>query len=109
MFFNLFSLIEFRRIVHDDEFICDSMTVAITRDPLSLTRALEVFITPMEEQGDTGIVGMQDRIESHSHNILLRERIENINGMQGTELPSFRWLPYILTGFVITQISYMVV
>jgi len=109
MFFNPFSLVEFRRIVHDDEFICDSMAIAITRDPSALVRAIEVFISPVEEKSDNGISGMQKRIESHSHNVLISERIEHVSSMQGTELPSFSWGPYVMTAYAIIQICYMVV
>ncbi len=108
MFFNLFSLIEFRRLVHDDEFICDSMTVSITNDPHSLARALEVFITPVDDQAGAGIAGMRSRLEVHSHNAIIRERIQNVN-RQGTALPGFNWLLFVVTGFTIIQISYMVV
>ena len=109
MFFNPFSLVEFRRIVHDDEFICDSMAIAITRDPSALVRAIEVFISPVEEKSDNSISGMQKRIESHSHNVLISERIEHVSSMQGTELPSFSWGPYVMTAYAIIQICYMVV
>ena len=109
MFFNLFSLIEFRRLVHDDEFICDSMTVTVTKDPPSLARALEVFITTLDDQSVTGIAGMRSRLEIHSHNALIRERIQNISAMQETELPAFNWLLFVITAYTIIQISYMVV
>jgi Zn-dependent protease with chaperone function len=105
MFFNLFSLIEFRRLVHDDEFICDSMTVAVTRDPMSLVRALEVF----EDLPDTTFAGMQSRLETHSHNALLRERIQHLQNMEEAGLPAFSWTLYLITGYAIMHISYMVV
>ena len=106
MFYNPVSLVEFRRIVHDDEFICDAITVSKTKDPAALIGAISSFYYhPAETEG---LSQMKERIESHSHNLLLDERIARLReiGHEGPE--RFRWVPFLLTASVILVMGYLV-
>jgi len=108
MFYNPVSLIEFRRLVQDDEFICDERTVSLTRKPDALISAIKTFYSHPKEDKAARILLVKDIIESHSHNLLLKERIMRIRkGIINS--PGFGWGKYILTIVVILKINYMVV
>lgn len=109
MFYNPISLIEFRRLVQDDEFICDELTVFLTKKPYSLIEALKVFYSHPGEGKRSKISLMRDVIESHSHNLLLDERIAGLQEKAIAEDRKFGWGKYILTVIVILKINYMVV
>jgi beta-lactamase regulating signal transducer with metallopeptidase domain len=108
MFYNPVSLVEFRRVVHDDEFICDAITVSKTRNPAALIAAISSFYY-LPAQGPEGLSQMKERIESHSHNLLLDERVQKLQeiGHDGPE--RFGWIPFMLTASVILVMGYLVV
>jgi Zn-dependent protease with chaperone function len=108
MFYNPVSLIEFRRVVHDDEFICDAITVSITKNPAALIAAISSFYYH-PAQGPQGLLQMKERIESHSHNLLLDERIQKLRetSLEGNE--PFGWAPFMITVSVILVMGYLVV
>lgn len=108
MFYNPVSLVEFRRVVHDDEFICDAITVSITKNPAALIAAISSFYYH-PDQGPQGLYQMKERIESHSHNLLLDERIQRLRetGLEVQE--HFAWAPFMLTASVILVMGYLVV
>ncbi len=108
MFYNPVSLVEFRRIVHDDEFICDAIAVSLTRDPAALIAAISSFYYHPDE-GPQGISQMKERIESHSHNLLLDERIEKLRAIDVEGQEHFGWAPFALTASVILAVGYLVV
>jgi len=101
-------LVEFRRVVHDDEFICDAITVSKTQNPAALIAAISSFYYHLA-QGPEGLSQMKERIESHSHNLLLDERIRKLQeiGHDGPE--HFGWIPFMLTASVILIMGYLVV
>lgn len=109
MFYNPVSLIEFRRLVQDDEFICDNITVSVTKKPDALTSALKVFYSHPKEDKASKISVAKDIIESHSHNLLLKERILKIEEKGIGDNPKFGWGKYILIIIIILKINYMVV
>ncbi len=108
MFYNPVSLVEFRRIVHDDEFICDAITISVTKDPQALIGALSAFFYYPEEQSGK-IAQMKEQVESHSHNLLLRERIKNLSNGLYHDSGKFIWPQYLLTLFAILLLGYWVV
>ncbi|TAN38486.1 MAG: hypothetical protein EPN25_13805 [Nitrospirae bacterium] len=108
MFYNPVSLVEFRRIVHDEEFICDAITISMTKNPTALIEALKAFYyDPDEEHGNP--MQMKDRVEIHSHNLILDERIGRLQGAASTGESGFRWLPFMLTACFIMTTGYLVV
>ncbi|MDP2158596.1 MAG: M56 family metallopeptidase, partial [Nitrospirota bacterium] len=64
MFYNPVSLVEFRRIVHDDEFICDAITISMTGDPQALINALSAFYYHPEDLSGR-LSQMKEQVESH--------------------------------------------
>ncbi|MGC2061843.1 MAG: M56 family metallopeptidase [Thermodesulfovibrionales bacterium] len=113
MFYNPVSLVEFRRIVHDDEFICDAITISITGKPEALITALSAFYyhhdsTHADEQ-EGGLSQMKERVESHSHNLILDERAEKLQNALRTGTGGFRLIPFIITASVIVVTGYLVV
>jgi len=108
MFYNPVSLVEFRRIVSDVEFICDAITISMTRDPQALISALSAFYYHPEDQSGK-ISRMKEQVESHSHNLLLDERIRNLNEGRYQKSEQFVWPQYLLTLSAILLLGYGVV
>lgn len=109
MFYNPVSLIEFRRLVQDDEFICDDITVSITKKPEALIAAINAFYSHQKEDEGPKISVVKDTIEIHSHNLLLKERIVKIQEKGIEDASGFGWVKFILTVIIILKINYMVV
>ena len=111
MFFNPVVLVEFRRIVQEEEKICDDMAVAMTRNPRALAEILRKF----NAEGETlslermrNISAFSDALEDYSHNVHLESRIRRLEegAMQrsGSEWPKF-----LITLAVISAINYFIV
>jgi hypothetical protein len=112
MFFNPIVLIVFRRIVQDDEHICDDITISLTNAPLVLASTLKVFYSSHSEffPGDFGgVKALQEGMESHSHNLLLKERIARLESEKGYTDKKFEWGKFLLTTAVVVVINYFVV
>ncbi len=112
MFFNPIVLIVFRRIVQDDEHICDDLTISLTEKPLVLASTLKVFYSS-DKKKETSMVGritsIKREIENHSHNLLLKERIERLESSNMFENKNFEWGKFLLTAGTIIIINYFVV
>jgi hypothetical protein len=112
MFFNPIVLIVFRRIIQDDEHICDDITVSLTKDPLVLASTLKVFYS---SHGDFppapfgGVGEFKEGVENYSHNLLLRERIARLESGAGYEDRYFEWGKFLLTISAVAVINYFVV
>jgi len=112
MFFNPIVLIVFRRIVQDDEHICDDITVSLTKSPRVLASTLKVFYASHSEFfSDTfvGVKALQEGVENHSHNLLLKERIARLESEKGYTDKEFEWGRFLLTITVVAVINYFVV
>jgi len=111
MFFNPVVLLEFRRLVQEEEKICDDMAVALTKTPRALSEALKKLYHKNENNSLLKlkkISEMKDSIEEYSHNIHIESRIHrlekgSINKTDG------EWFKLILTIVIITGINYFVV
>ena len=108
MFYNPVSLVEFRRIVHDDEFICDAITMSMTSDPQALISALSAFYYHPEDLSGK-LSQVKEQVESHSHNLLLDERIRNLAEDRYRKNERFAWPQYLLTLSAILLFGYRVV
>jgi beta-lactamase regulating signal transducer with metallopeptidase domain len=73
MFYNPVSLLVFRRLIQDDEQICDDITVSITKDPEALASALAVFHSEVSAKDVLKISALKDAVAHSSHNLLLEE------------------------------------
>jgi Zn-dependent protease with chaperone function len=112
MFFNPIVLIVFRRIVQDDEHICDDITVSLTKSPLVLASTLKVFYSSHSEFFSDAfgrVKALQEGVENHSHNLLLKERIARLESEKGYTDKEFEWGKFLLTTAVVAVINYFVV
>jgi len=112
MFFNPIVLIVFRRIVQDDEHICDDITVSLTKPPRVLASTLKVFYASHSEffsDAFVGVKALQEGVENHSHNLLLKERIARLESEKGYTDKEFEWGRFLLTITVVAVINYFVV
>ncbi len=109
MFYNPISLLEFRKLVQDDEHICDDITVSVTKDPASLASALRVFCLDVPGHEAFRLSVVKEAIESSSHNLLLNERIERLENHVSFGYHPFEWVRYCTTVAAIVVMSYFVV
>lgn len=112
MFFNPIALIVFRRIIQDDEHICDDMTVSITKKPYILASTLKVFYSSFYSLKPSllgKLTAMKEGIENYSHNLLLKERIARLESEDAAQERDFEWGKFLLTAGVIIIINYFVV
>ncbi|MHB8846724.1 MAG: M56 family metallopeptidase [Nitrospirota bacterium] len=81
MFYNPIILMEFRRIVQEEEKICDDLAVALTGNREALANALRKFYFPEDdEQGHMmrDSPRLRDRLEEYSHTLLMESRITRL-------------------------------
>jgi Zn-dependent protease with chaperone function len=81
MFFNPVALIEFRRIVHAEEDICDDVAVSWTRKPEALAIALQrLYRTPDAPEAFhiDSVFDLRSALEEHSHKLHIVERIRRL-------------------------------
>ena len=112
MFFNPIVLIVFRRIVQDDEHVCDDITVSLTKSPLVLASTLKVFYSSHSEffsDAFSGVRALQEGIENHSHNLLLKERIARLESEKGYTDKEFEVGKFLLITAVVAVINFFVV
>ena len=112
MFFNPIVLIVFRRIVQDDEHICDDITVSLTKAPLVLASTLKVFYSSHSEffsDAFGGVKALKEGMENYSYNLLIRERIARLESEKGYTDKEFEWGKFLLTTAVVAVINYYVV
>lgn len=112
MFFNPIVLVVFRRLVQDDERICDDITVSLTKSPQALASTLKVFYSSHSEFFSApfgGVMALKEWVENYSHNMLLKERIARLESGEGYEDKEFAWGKFALTIAVVAVINYFVV
>ncbi len=109
MFYNPISLLVFRRLIQDDENVCDEMTVSVTGNPSALASALQTFYVELPEVGRRGLSAIKSRIESSSHNLMISERIARLEGGAGIEPSRIGWGAFAITLVSILAIGYRVV
>lgn len=112
MFFNPVVLMEFRRIVQEEEKICDDVAVRMTGSRAALANALTKFYYGDESRDtslpDAGEARLRDRIEEYSHTLLIESRItrleEDVPPSPGSSVPAFA-----VTVLTIAGINYFLV
>ena len=110
MFFNPVVLVEFRRVVRNEEKICDDIAVSITHRPEALAEALKKFYavrdTPEHDVEQPMFTPV--RLEEYSYNMQLDTRITRLE--QNTpRSPGGQWFSLIIVILIIAGISYFVV
>lgn len=111
LFFNPVALMEFRRIVQEEEKICDDVAVAMTGNRAALAEVLEKFYYTDDEENPVPMQdapGLRDRLEEYSHTMLIESRITRLAAdparQEGRRLPVF-----FLTLATVLFINYFVV
>jgi Zn-dependent protease with chaperone function len=112
MFYNPIVLLVFRRIVQDDEHICDDITVSLTKSPGVLASTLKVFYSSHSEFFSDpfgGVKELKEGVENYSHNLLLKERIARLEHSESYPDSKFEWGKYLVTVGMVAVINYFVV
>lgn len=111
LFFNPVSLIEFRRVVRNEEKICDDIAVSLTRRPDALAEALKKFYScrEMPEPDDLKKpLFTPVPLEEYSYNLQLDGRITRL----GRSLPQSGgapWLYLVVAFLIVAAVNYFVV
>ena len=111
MFYNPVVLLEFRRIVQEDEKICDDFAVSLTRNPLALADALrKLYITDEEEKPGKpiNIVNEMEDLELYSHRLNILSRITRL-GKGYANTGDKGWFAIVLTLVVVLVMNYFIV
>jgi Zn-dependent protease with chaperone function len=88
MFFNPVILMEFRRIVLEEEKICDDIAIAMTGDRNAMAGALRKLFEADTEHAAADTGGPQrlrERIEEHSHAMLIETRLTRLEEAQAPQ------------------------
>jgi len=114
MFFNPVILLEFRRIVQEEEKICDDRSTLITGNPQALAKTLSRFHYPAEDapKGLSRITAIGGMLEKYSHNFLIDSRIKRLSGLpdgRAAGKPERHFFKLFLTFLAILSLSYFVV
>jgi Zn-dependent protease with chaperone function len=78
MFFNPVVLMEFRKVVQEEEKICDDIAVAMTHKPLALAATLKKLYQNSQEDEGGEAAGVSTSIEAYSQRLLIGKRIERL-------------------------------
>lgn len=113
MFFNPVVLVEFRRVIRNEEKICDDIAVSMTGKPAALAETLRKFhsqeyLEHVATEGGPGSAKRRIDLEEYSHNLQLETRIDRLENWD----PSGRggeWAPLLLSLGIIVVINYYVV
>lgn len=110
MFFNPVVLLEFRRIIQDEEKICDDMAVSLTKKPYALFEALQKLYCKVGDKQPfqfKRFSSIKDSLEEYSHNIHIESRIIRLEQGQVNRTGG-EWIKFTLVLIVIMIINYFV-
>jgi len=112
MFFNPVALLEFRKIVQEEERICDEIAVELTggdtRPLASALARLMVHHSDDADQDGAGIGNALESIENYSHDMQMRNRIKRLLERRAGP-DSAGWLHYAAAVVTTVAICYFVV
>ncbi|MGD2062220.1 MAG: M56 family metallopeptidase [Nitrospirota bacterium] len=110
MFFNPVALIEFRRIVHAEEDICDDVAISWTNKPEDLAAALERLFeggaAPTTFHVER-ISDLRSALEEHSHKLHIAERIARLRDVQSDREEGWP-VVFAIAALVIVAMNYYV-
>jgi hypothetical protein len=89
MFYNPVILMEFRRIVQEEEKICDDLAVEMTGDRSAMAGALRKFSATEEDHlSSPSVEGLRlhDRLEEYSHSLLMESRLGRLEDPPAPEV-----------------------
>jgi Zn-dependent protease with chaperone function len=110
MFFSPVVLLEFRRMIQEEEKICDDIAVHLTQNPTALSEALKKLyhkdevVSPLQVRKFSK---MKDSLEEYSHHMQIGSRIMRLEKVSIHN--DGNWAEFILTCFTIMGINYFVV
>ena len=112
-FYNPVALMEFRRIIEEEEKICDDIAVSLTGNAAALASVLRRFHggdDPADPTEGRSAQGIKDRIEDYSHSLLMEHRLARLEQKGEPERTegSGAFLSVLLTA-VIMLINYFIV
>jgi Zn-dependent protease with chaperone function len=109
-FFSPATLVEFRKVVEDEEKICDDSAVEITGKPGALAGALEKLRHGSSDniKGDNP-AEMLRAIERMSHDMLIRNRIRRLSGREAAQAEGSGWMKFAATLAAVLMINYFIV
>jgi Zn-dependent protease with chaperone function len=111
LFFNPITLVEFRRVVRNEEKICDDIAVTLTRQPRALAETLKKFYAtrnPPEPDVQQKPLFATVPLEEYSYNIQLDSRVARLE-QHAPYTASGRWLLHIIAFLVVACVNYFVV
>jgi Zn-dependent protease with chaperone function len=111
MCFNPVTLVEFRKIVHAEEDICDDVAISWTKKPEALAVALRRLFPATEESVSFHVEKLSElrtAVEEHSHKMHIAERIDRL---QHVNNDYEKWWPLVfaIVLVVIIAINYYVI
>ncbi len=110
-FFNPIALVEFRRIVQEEENICDDYAVALTGKSQALANALRKFHSHPDDAQTTrkdSQTPLKDRLEEYSHAMIIESRIVRLEDNLADRFTRNRFA-FVLTIVAILGINYFIV
>jgi Zn-dependent protease with chaperone function len=111
MFFNPVVLVDFRRIVQEEEKICDDIAVSMTKKPSSMVEVLRKFRYTHGEDADDEerkLPRARAALEKYSHELLLDSRMARLERAPGRN-PEGSWGRFLLTAATVSMINYFIV
>lgn len=111
MFFNPVVLVEFRRMVQEEEKICDDIAVLMTGKQDALAETLKKFSHKGEEPSIKtmkNISTVSASLEDYSHSVHMESRIQRLEGGPIHDTGG-AWLRFFLTLSAISVINYFIV
>lgn len=111
LFFSPVALMEFRRIVQEEEKICDDIAVRLTGNARVLAGVLRKFYSPAADlpvHGTEDAPGLRDRIEEYSHTVQVESRISRLEGHEERRVTGL-WFVLVMTVTVVVAVTYNIV
>ncbi len=111
LFFNPVVLLEFRRVVQEEEKICDDMAVMKTGKPSVLAETLKRLYLPDHGEGKISMKELgrgEKTFEERSHIMLIQSRITRLESKE-KEDPGNSWLKIAGTIALVAGINYFIV
>lgn len=113
MFFNPVVLLEFRRIIQEEEKICDDIAVSLTQKPHALADTLKRLYYEKTESSDTAqlkhLSNLKSSIEEYSHNMQIKDRVMRLEQWPVHNNTDGARLKFFATFLVIMALNYFIV
>lgn len=106
-FYNPVTLMEFRRVVQEEEKICDDYAVALTGSPHVLAGVLAKFSEPPDPAHEEAM-GIKERLIEYSHTALIESRIARLE-QWSSQNRSDGWPAFVFALLAALVINYFVV